>query len=45
MAHSIPLGIELILPFASHFALWEYPALFARAVLQFLVSTDPRPRG
>ena len=45
MARAIPLGSELILPFASHFGLWEYPALFDRAVLQFLVATDPRPRG
>ena len=42
MAQSIPLGSELILPFASHYALWEYPGLFDRAVLQFLASTDPR---
>ena len=42
MARAIPLGSELILPFASHYALWEYPGLFDRAVLQFLASTDPR---
>lgn len=39
MAHSIPLGSELILPFASHYALWEYPSFFNAAVLQFLVSS------
>jgi pimeloyl-ACP methyl ester carboxylesterase len=41
MARSIPLGSELILPFASHYALWQYPKLFDAAVLQFLASTDP----
>lgn len=40
MARSIPLGSELILPFASHYALWEYPSFFNAAVLQFLVLTD-----
>ena len=29
------------LPFASHYALWQYPKLFDAAVLQFLASTDP----
>lgn len=44
MARSIPLGSELILPFASHYALWQYPKLFDAAVLQFLASTDPPSR-
>lgn len=43
MARSIPLGSELILPFASHYALWQYPKLFDAAVLQFLASTDAPP--
>lgn len=41
MAASIPLGSELILPFASHYALWQYPKFFDAAVLQFLAATDP----
>ena len=41
MARSIPLGSELILPFASHYALWQYPKFFDAAVLRFLASTDP----
>ncbi len=45
MARSMPLGSELILPFASHYALWEYPSFFNAAVLQFLVSTDPQHAG
>jgi pimeloyl-ACP methyl ester carboxylesterase len=36
MAHAMPLGQELILPGASHYALWQYPTLFNTAVLQFL---------
>jgi hypothetical protein len=43
MARSIPLGSELILPFASHYALWQYPKLFDAAVLQFLALTDAPP--
>ena len=42
MTRSIPLGSELILPFASHYALWEYPSLFDAAVLEFLASTEAR---
>lgn len=45
MAPSILLGSELSLPFASHFALWEYPGPFDRAVRQLPVSSDARPRG
>lgn len=45
MARTIPLGSELILPFATHYALWEYPKFFDEAVLRFLASTDgQRPR-
>ncbi len=44
MARTIPRGSELLLPFASHYAMAEYPTLFDEAVLQFLASTDPRPR-
>ena len=45
MARSIPLGSELILPFASHYALWEYPSFFNAAVLQFFVSTAGQHAG
>jgi hypothetical protein len=41
MARSILLGSELILPFASHYALWQYPKFFDAAVLQFLAATYP----
>jgi pimeloyl-ACP methyl ester carboxylesterase len=40
MARAIPRGSELILPFATHYALWEYPEFFDAAVLRFLASTD-----
>lgn len=43
MSRAIPQGSELILPFATHYALWEYPKFFDEAVLQFLASTDARP--
>lgn len=36
MARTIPRGEELIFPGATHYALWQYPALFDAAVLQFL---------
>ena len=36
MARSLPLGKELILPGATHYALWQYPDLFDSAVFQFL---------
>ena len=36
MANSIPLGKELILPGATHYALWQYPDLFDSAIFQFL---------
>jgi len=42
MARAIPGGSELILPFATHYALWEYPKFFDAAVLRFLASTDTR---
>ena len=42
MARTIPRGSELILPFASHYALWQYPGFFDAAVLEFLSSTDPQ---
>jgi pimeloyl-ACP methyl ester carboxylesterase len=38
MAHAIPGAHELILADSDHFALWEHPALFDRAVLTFLGS-------
>lgn len=36
MARTIPQGKELILPGATHYALWQYRRFFNAAVLQFL---------
>lgn len=36
MSSAIPLGKELILPGATHYALWQYPQLFDASVLEFL---------
>lgn len=36
MARAIPGASELIFPDADHYAMWEDPALFSRAVLSFL---------
>jgi hypothetical protein len=43
MARTIPEASEMIFPDTDHYAMWENPALFNRAVPSFLAGQTQKP--